>query len=49
MKKCGNCIHWMKSSSCPREKTRKPDCDDFPCKKWGANETICRIQPQKYW
>lgn len=37
--KCGDCQHWMKSSSCPREHnvngyTRGPSSGDFKCGKF---------------
>ena len=28
LERCGFCDNWMKKSSCPMERTRKPNCND---------------------
>jgi hypothetical protein len=48
-KRCGNCIHWMKSRSCPRENnidgmSRGPSCDDPVCSKFSITKTAIENQ-----
>jgi hypothetical protein len=43
-KKCGNCAHWMRSMSCPKEvhdmrtgRYSGPSCNGYPCDKFKSS------------
>ena len=47
-KECGNCEHWMKKSSCPREaKGLKPSCGSWPCDQFTESHIMKKINEEE--
>lgn len=50
--RCGNCEHWMKSRTCPREHnvdgmTRGPSCNALPCPQHAMTPSTIRVHAEK--
>lgn len=52
-RRCGNCDHWMKSRSCPRERnvngySRGPSMDDLACDRFSLKQSVADLKAKRF-